>query len=107
MSPLVVKRIWIEKSECLWHTLCVSEAPDLITARDAGGTPAVLPSALLYTKAGLGRLISASGICPVYAFYLETEDGRILNVQESDEVQAALRSGEYRWSSMHAAQLND
>jgi hypothetical protein len=41
MSTLVVKRIWIEQSECTGHTLCVPEAPDLIEFDQADGTSAV------------------------------------------------------------------
>ncbi len=99
MTCLVVKRIWIEKSDCLWHTICVAEAPDLITDKDEDGVPAVMQSVLTHSQSELAQLLAVSQFCPVAAFFLETEDGRILNMDENPEILSALKDGSYRWAS--------
>jgi hypothetical protein len=35
MRKLIVRRVWIERSSCLWHTLCEPEAPGLIENDEA------------------------------------------------------------------------
>jgi ferredoxin len=102
MSALVIKRIWIERSECLWHTLCVPEAPTLIE-NEPDGPAVVIQAALTYTQPELVQLVDASRVCPMRAFHIETEDGRVLCIPDDRSVGEALRAGNYRWSSAVAA----
>ncbi|HUG71837.1 MAG TPA: hypothetical protein VMK82_00295, partial [Steroidobacteraceae bacterium] len=97
VKDLVVRRVWIEGAECTWHTLCEPEAPGLITDDHANGVSRVKEESLLRTQDELNKLLEASRVCPMAAFYLETDTGDILNVDASDWVQNAIASGSYRW----------
>jgi ferredoxin len=96
MPTLVVRRVWIEKTQCLWHTLCHSEAVGLIEFNDDVEASVVNEHLLRRTQDELRQLLEAEAVCPVEAFYLETDDGCIHNVS-SDRVQAAIQTGDYRW----------
>ena len=92
---LIVKRIWIEQTQCTASTLCEPEAPGLI---EAGEETVEIREALLQrTQRELELLFGAAGVCPVAAFYLETQEGRVFNV-EDDFVQQAVSTGDYRWA---------
>lgn len=97
MSTLVIKRIWIESAECTGHQLCVPEASELIEYLSKDDASVVKSNQLRYTQQELVALFGAASVCPMSAFYLETEDGRTLNV-DADAIQQALKSGDYRWS---------
>ena len=92
---LIVKRIWIEKAECTASTLCEPEAPGLIESDE--NTLWVKEAVLQHTQRELELLFDAAGVCPVAAFYLETHDGHVFNV-EDDFVQEAVSKGDYRWA---------
>jgi ferredoxin len=98
MSTLVVKRIWIERSECTGHTLCGPEAPDLIELDQSGDTSTVKQGSLRNSQQELAWLIAASEVCPMRAFRVETEDGRIHCVPDDRAVRDALKQGDFRWS---------
>jgi ferredoxin len=99
MSTLVVKRIWIEKSECTGLTLCVPEAPDLIEFDQSDGISKVKQGSLRFTQQELARFLAASEVCPMNAFRVETEDGRIHRVPDDRLVREALKRGDFRWST--------
>ena len=96
-SVLVVKRVWIDKNECLAHSLCVSEAEGLIEYSDEESAAVVKEDALQRTQQELMLLLKTSHVCPMSALFLETENGRVLNLDD-DEVQRAIEAGTYRWA---------
>ena len=102
MSPLVVKRIWIEKSECTGHGLCIPEADGLIEYNPLGDFSIVKVDRLRYAQQQLASLLEASKVCPMRAFRLESEDGRVYTLPEDEPVRVALESGNYRWSESMA-----
>jgi ferredoxin len=99
VSTLVVKRIWIERSECTGHTLCVPEAPDLIEFNQSGEFSAVKQGLLHFTQQELACFLAASEVCPMRAFRIETEDGLIHCVPDDRKVRDALKQGDFRWSA--------
>jgi len=99
MSALVVKRIWIERSECTGHTLCIPEAPELIEYDQSGDTSVVKQSSLRHTHQELAQFLAASEVCPMLAFRVETEDGHIHCVPDDRSVREALKQGNFRWST--------
>ena len=98
MSTLVIKRIWIERSECTGHGLCIPEAADLIDYTPLGDYSFVRAQQLAHTQQELVLLLAASTVCPMSAFRLEAEDGRVYSLPEDEMVRVALKSGDYRWS---------
>ena len=107
MSTLVIKRIWIDKAECTGHALCVPEAADQIEFTRAGGDSFARIRLLMYTQPELEMLLKASAVCPMRAFRLETEDGRVHVLPDDKAVRAALESGDYRWSDSATGQSAD
>jgi ferredoxin len=99
MCTLVIKRIWIERSECTGHTLCIPEAPDLIEFDQPGDTTVVKQSSLRHTHQELVQFLAASEVCPMNAFRVETEDGHIHCVPDDRSVRDALKRGDFRWST--------
>jgi len=99
MSTLVIKRIWIDKAECTGHGLCVPEAENLIAYASPFDFSFVRNEALKYTQQELALLLAASEVCPMRAFRVETEDGRIHSVPDDKSVRDALKQGNYRWSA--------
>jgi ferredoxin len=99
VSTLVVKRIWIERSECTGHTLCVPETPDLIEFNQSGEFSAVKQGSLHFTQQELACFLAASEVCPMRAFRIETEDGLIHCVPDDRKVRDALQQGDFRWSA--------
>jgi ferredoxin len=98
-TPLIIRRVWIEKAECTGHTLCVPEAPDLLQYLDSEDVTTVRQDQLRHTIAELTALISAAEVCPMHAFFIETEDGRVYNIPDDQEVRDAIRLKNYRWST--------
>ena len=97
MRRLFVRRVWIHKDECLWHTLCEPEAPGLIENDEANRVYRVKEEFLLHTQGELKQLLEASRVCPMNALYIETDSGEVLNAKESAWVQKAIESGSYAW----------
>ena len=102
MSPLVVKRIWIERSECTGCGLCVPEAAGLVEYNPLGDSSIVKMDRLTYAHQQLKSLLEASMVCPMWAFRLESEDGRVYTLPEDEPVRVALESGNYRWAESMA-----
>jgi ferredoxin len=96
---LRVRRVWIEKAECTGHTLCVPEAPGLIEYDADSDVSVVKESALQRTHPELKALLDASEVCPMDAFFVETEDGSVFNVSRNDDIRRAVREGRYTWAS--------
>jgi len=94
---LVVKRVWIDKNECTAMTLCESESKGLIEYSKEQGASVVKEHTLRRTQQELKLLLEASNVCAMSAFYLETEDGRVLNLDD-DIVQQSIKAGSYRWA---------
>ena len=99
MQRLIVRRVWIHKDECLRHTLCEPEAPGLIENDEANSVYRIKEESILQTQSELKQLLEASRVCPMAAFYLETDSGEVLNVKESAWVQKAINSGSYDWET--------
>ena len=100
MLHLTIKRVWIERFECLAHTLCESEVPGLIEYDESHGVYRVKEEALSHAPSELKQLLEASSVCPMHAFHIETEDGYTFNVQNNEMVRAAIKAGRYSWSSV-------
>ncbi len=100
-SELIVKRVWVERNECLSHTLCIPEAPDEIEYDDAIGSAVVKESSLRKTKEELERLLAAADVCPMNALYLETQNGSIFNVCD-EPIQKLIKLGRFRWAEEQA-----
>jgi ferredoxin len=96
MSTLVIKRVWIERSECTGHGLCVPEAAGLVEYNPLGDFSIVKLGRLTYAHQQLKTLLEASMVCPMTAFGLESEDGRVYTLPEDEPVRVALKSGNYR-----------
>jgi hypothetical protein len=96
---LVIKRVWIEKAECTGHTLCLPEAPGLIAYYASDDVSDVKESGLRHTHQELTLLLEASSVCPMRAFFIETEDGRVYGIPDHPEVREAIRLRSYRWSN--------
>ena len=94
---LVIRRVWIEPAECTGHTLCHYEVPDLIDYDPAADVSVVKPRAVTWTREPLQQLLEAEAVCPMNAFFIETEDGKICNASD-DWVQALIHKGAYRWA---------
>jgi hypothetical protein len=97
MRRLIVRRVWIDLDSCLWHTLCRPEAPGLIEEVGSDGASRIKEESLLRTQDELKQLLEASQVCPMNAFYVETDSGEVLNIGELDWVQKAIQSGSYAW----------
>ena len=98
MSPaLVVRRVWIEKSECTGHTLCASEAPGLIEYDPSSDVSVVQEHSLERTQENLKLLLEAEAVCPMDAFFVELEDGKVFNLC-NELIQTEVRRGNYRWA---------
>ena len=95
-ATLIVRRVWVDKNQCTAMTLCESESEGLIEYSEEQGASVVKEHALQRTQQELKLLLEASEVCAMSAFYLETEDGRVINL-DHDEVQQAITSGKYRW----------
>ena len=95
-AALIVKRVWIDRNECTAMTLCESETAGLIEYSKEIGASAVKEHALQRTQHELKSLLEASNVRAMAAFYLETEDGRVPNLDD-DEVRQSNRAGNYRW----------
>jgi ferredoxin len=91
--------VWIEKSECTGHTLCVPEAPGLIEYDAASDVSVIKEGAFQRTQPELKALLEASEVCPMDAFYVETDDGSVFNASRNDNVRRAIREGRYTWAS--------
>ena len=98
-QKLIVRRVWIERVECLAHTLCGPEAPGLIEIDESAGASRIREEVLRRTPEELKQLLEATWVCPVSAFYVETDGGDVYIVGETDWVQRAIRSGNYAWES--------
>ena len=97
MKELIIRRFWIDKESCTGFTLCRIEAPGIIAEDEANGVSRIREESLLRTPGELKRLLEAWRMCPMAAFYLETDSGEILNIDESDWAQSAIASGLCRW----------
>ena len=97
-SVLVVKRVWVDKNECTSKTLCEAESEGLIkNSEEHHGAAVVQEHMLRRTQEELKLLLGTSSVCAMAALYLETADGRVLNLDD-DAVQQALKAGTYRWA---------
>jgi ferredoxin len=102
MRKLVVRRVWIERKACLAHTLCEPEAPSLIESDEASDAFRIKEECLRRTQQELQLLLEASRVCPMDAFYVETDCGEVLNVDDTDWVRAAIKLGNYAWETERA-----
>jgi ferredoxin len=98
MHILRIRRVWIEKAECTGHTLCVPEAPGLIAMDQEHDVAVVQEVALNRTHAELKLLLEASWVCPMDAFFIETDDGSTFNATRNEIVRCAIQEGRYTWA---------
>jgi len=98
MFVLSIRRVWIEKSECTGHRLCVPEAPGLIEYDAASDVSVVKEATLSRTHAELKKILEASEVCPMDAFFIETDDGGVFNVSRNEIIRRAVLEGRYRWA---------
>jgi ferredoxin len=95
---LNIRRVWIERAECLGHTLCIPEAPGLIEFDDNGGVAVVREASLKRTQSELKILLEASAVCPMRAFRIEIDDGFAFTLPGNEDVRKAIREGRYSWA---------
>jgi ferredoxin len=98
MLTLKIRRVWIERAECTGHTLCVPEAPGLIEYDRATDASSVKEAGLERTQAELKLLLDASEVCPMRAFFIETDDGSTFNATRNEDIRRAIRAGRYSWA---------
>ena len=99
MFTLRIRRVWIEKADCTGHTLCVPDAPGLIEFDSASGVSVVKEAVLQRTQPELKALLEASEVCPMDAFFIETDDGSTFNASRNEIIRRAIREGRYTWAS--------
>ncbi len=96
-SPLVIRRVWIEKADCTGHALCVPEAPRLIAYDQHSAVSVVQQQSLERTQQNLKLLLEAAAVRPMSAFFVEVGNGTVFNVS-NELIQRQIRAGQYRWA---------
>jgi len=59
---------------------------------------AVVQDALIHTDTELKLLLEASWVCPMDAFYIETDDGSTFNAWRDLTIRRAIKEGRYTWA---------
>ena len=95
---LYVKRVWIDRENCLAHTLCEPEASGLIECDEAGQVYKVREAALQRTPQELKELLEANSVCPMGAFRVLLEDGKTYVIGDEPWIKKAIERGDYEWS---------
>ena len=87
--PPKIVSCWVNKDECLSHTLCELEAPDILRMDEEDTYPefCVTDEAILNEKRD--QILNASSVCPVNAIMVLFESGEILN-QDSKKFEEYL-----------------
>ena len=104
MAKLQINRVFIKPEDCTATCLCESELPNgTVTYKkfhegNCSYQSAVLNSDKLpKTEESLLLMLAAADVCPTDAYFIELEDGTILNVYD-DYVQRKIHSKEVEWA---------
>jgi len=104
MMKLRISRVFINHEDCTVSGLCETELPaDVITyePHEVDGfhyeSAVINQGKLPRTEESLLSMLAAADVCPMDAYYIELEDGTILNVYD-DIVQRKIGSKQVEWA---------
>ena len=104
MSKLRISRVFIKPEDCTATCLCESELPaGIVTYKKFYDGVYSYESAVLNsdklpkTGESLLSMLGAADVCPTDAYFIELEDGTILNVYDGS-VQRKIHSKEVEWA---------
>ena len=97
MTVLRIRRVFISSSNCTTFMLCQGFLGEKVITYNEDGLAKINESELPRTKESLILMLNGTNYCPMGAFHIELDNGKIYNV-DYDVVQKKIEQGKIEWA---------